>query len=178
MIGACSTSGPTDPAPEVSGQPAAPDRFGAPLPSRSLEVQTRAQQPCGALTESQLRALQLEPRGRIDQLTVGTACVWEGPGFSHEVSVALYPNRDLLVDTYRSRAMYQYFEPIVIAGLPATAQQTTRGALSCTVTTGAGIGQAVDVSVTEFGAEPSPPCDTAVRATEAVLANLPEQAQK
>lgn len=74
--------------------------------------------------------------------------------------------------------MYEYFEPILIAGLPATAQQTTRGALTCTVTTGVGVGQAVDVSATEYGAQPDQPCDTAIRTTEAVLSNLPAQPQK
>lgn len=130
------------------------------------------------MTEAQLSELELAPSGRIDQLAAGTACVWEGPGFTREISATLYPGRDLLVDTYRSRAMYQYFEPILIAGLPATAQQTTRGALTCTVTTGVGVGQAVDVSATEYGSQPDPPCDTAKRATEAILSNLPAQPQK
>jgi hypothetical protein len=143
-----------------------------------LDVTSGAQQPCGVLTEAQLRALELEPPGRLDQLTVGTACVWEGPGFSHEIAVTLYPNRDLLVDTYRSRTMYQYFEPTVVAGLPASAQQTTRGALTCTATIGVAVGQGVDVSATEYGSAPDPPCETAIRTAEAVLANLPEQSQK
>lgn len=177
VVGACArpdgAPSPTDSAPLPSA-----DRFGAPVPSRSLDATRSAQEPCSALTEAQLRALALEPTGRLDDLPIGAACVWEGPGFSREVAVTLFSSRDLLVDTYRSRAEYQYFEPMEIAGLPATAQQTTRGALTCTVTTSISMGQSVDVSATEYGAEPAPACDTAIRATEAVVSNLPPAPQK
>jgi hypothetical protein len=156
----------------------APDRSGAPIPPRSLDVSANATQPCVVLTEDQLRSLELVPNGRIDPLPIGVACVWEGPGFGREVSVTLYADRDLLVDSYRSRSMYQYFEPVAVAGLPATAQQTTRGALTCTVTTGVAVGQAVDVSVTEYGADPDPPCESAIRVSEVVVGNLPEPAPK
>ena len=162
-----------------STMPPAPDRYGAPVPPRSLDATAQANQPCGVLTEDQLRTFGLEPAGRLDPLPGGPpACVWEGPGFTQEVSVAVLPNRDFLVDTYRSRGMYQYFEPITIAGLPATAQQTTRGALTCTVTTGIALGQGLDVSATEYGADPDPPCETARQVSEAVAANLPEQLPK
>ena len=50
--------------------------------------------------------------------------------------------------------MYQLFEPDTIGGLPAVLQQTTPGALTCTVTTGIAVGQAADVTVSEIGVEP------------------------
>lgn len=162
-------------APATNAPPS--ERYGAPIPTRSLDASARADEPCSVLNKGQLHALALEPDGRLDPLPIGVACVWEGPGFTQEVSVTLYPQRDFLVDTYRSRGMYQYFQPVTIAGLPATEQQTTRGALTCTVTTGIAVGQAIDVSATEYGADPEPPCETAKRASEAVVANLPEQPQ-
>lgn len=151
----------------------APDRFGAPSPSRSLDATARSGAPCGALTGEQLRALELEPSGRLDPLPTGVqACVWEGPGFTRDVSAAFYANRDFLVDTYRSRGMYQRFEPTTVMGFPAVVQQSTAGALSCTVTTGIAVGQAVDVSATEFGSAPRPSCETALQVSEAVVATL------
>jgi hypothetical protein len=164
LVGACGS---------VPARAPAPDRFGAPTPSRSLDATARSAAPCGALTGDQLRALELEPSGRLDPLPTGVqACVWEGPGFTRDVSVAFYATRDFLVDTYRSRGMYQRFQPTTIAGFPAVAQQSTAGALSCTVTTGIAVGQAVDVSATELGSAPRPSCETALRVSEAVVANL------
>jgi hypothetical protein len=159
--------------------PPALERYGAPVPTRSLDARAQATQPCGVLSETQLRSLALEPSGRLDPLPGGPpACVWEGPGFTQEISVALLPDRDYLVDTYRVRNNYRVFEPMVIAGLPAVAQQTTAEALTCTVTTGIALGQAVDVTATEYGAAPDPPCRTAAQVTQSVLGNLPEQPQK
>ncbi|WP_373695163.1 DUF3558 domain-containing protein [Actinomycetospora aeridis] len=159
--------------PEPSPAPA-PDRFGAPVPPRSLDGTAHAARPCSLLDSSELRQFGLEANGRVQQLPYGSpACVWSGPGFSREVSVAVVVDRDYLVDTYRSRPTYQVFEPITIDGLPAVAQQTTPTALTCTVTTGIALGQAVDVSSTEFGSQPSPPCETARRVTEVVVSSLP-----
>jgi hypothetical protein len=172
LLGGC-----TQPAQAPSAP--APERYGAPVPTRSLDATTSSTQPCAVLDEGQLRALQLQPPGRLDPLPGGPpACVWEGPGFSQEISVALLPNRDYLVDTYRVRANYRVFEPVTIAGLPAVAQQTSPQALTCTVTTGIAVGQAVDVTATEYGAQPDPPCETARRVSEVVIGNLPEQAPK
>lgn len=152
----------------------APERYGAPLPTRSLDGTTQTDRPCGVLSEEQLQSFGLRVDGRVQQLPLGApACVWEAPGFGREVSVAVIVNRDYLVDTYRSRSNYQVFEPISIVGMPAVAQQTSADALTCTVTTGIAVGQAVDVTSTEFGAQPARPCEVAQRVTETVVANLP-----
>ncbi|GAA4885099.1 DUF3558 domain-containing protein [Actinomycetospora straminea] len=176
VLGACSS---TRPAPTA---PPAADRFGAPVPARSLDASQRASRPCAALTETQLRGLGLEPTGRLDALpTGGPACIWEDAAFTQQVSAVLYPTRDYLVDTYRARGTYQYFVPTTIAGLPAVAQQTTPGARTCTMTTGIAIGQAVDVTVNEVGVPAgarSTSCAKARNVTEAVVSNLPPAPQK
>lgn len=166
-------------APSTAPPTPAVDRFGAPVPMRFLDATASAAQPCSVLSVDQLRALGVEPNGRLDPLPTGvTACVWEGPGFTREVSAALYPRRDFLVDAYRSRGVYQRFQPVTVGGFPAAVQQSTTGGLSCTVTTAIAVGQAVDVSATELGANPGPPCETALRISEVVVGNLPAQPQK
>ncbi|WP_133826916.1 DUF3558 domain-containing protein [Actinomycetospora succinea] len=151
-----------------------PDRFGAPVPTRSLDGTALSDRPCNLLAESELQSFGLQARGRLQQLPLGApACVWEGPGFSREVSAAVIVDRDYLVDTYRTRSTYQVFDAITVGGLPAVAQQTTVEALTCTVTVGIAVGQAVDVTSTEFGTAPAPPCDTARRVAETVVADLP-----
>ena len=168
IIGGCSSDA------QAPDQAQAPERFGAPIPTLPLDGTAQTERPCGLLNESQLQAFGLQPDGRIQQLPLGApACVWQGPGFSREVSAAVIVDRDYLVDTYRSRSMYQVFEPVSVGGQPAVAQQTTAQALTCTVTTGIAVGQAVDVSSTEFGDAPATPCEIARRVAEAVVANLP-----
>lgn len=168
FISSCSTTGP------IPVEAPAPNRFGAPVPTRSLDGTARSEQPCRLLSEGELRSFGLQANGRLQRLPLGApACVWEAPGFGREVSAAVIVNRDFLVDTYRSRANYQVFEPISVRGLPAVAQQTTAEALTCTVTTGIAVGQAVDISSTELGGAPEPPCETARRVADAVVANLP-----
>ena len=123
-----------------------------------------------------------KPPGRLDPLPGGPpACVWEDSAFTQQISVAFLPNRDYLVDTYRVRAMYRVFEPVTIAGLPAVAQKTTPETLTCTVTIGIAIGQAVDVNAKRSRRRSRcalTACDKAVRTSELVLTNLPEQPPK
>lgn len=175
LVGGCSADPMPPPAP-------APDRYGAPVPARSLDASALADQPCGALRAEQLEVLGLESRGQLDLLPAGRpACVWEDAAFTQQTSVAFYPDRDFFVDTYRSRGTYQLFEAVTIAGLPAVAQQTTPGALTCTVTTALAVGQAADVTVSEIGVGPgrSPrSCELATRVSEMVITNLPAAPQK
>lgn len=178
VLGACSGAEGGAPAPT---EPPATDRYGAPIPARSLDATALAARPCNVITERQLRALGLEPNGRLDPLPIGAACVWEDSGFTQQISITLYPNRDYLVDTYRARGMYQVFEPLTIGGLPAVAQKTFPQALTCTVTTGIAVGQAVDVTASEVGVAPGAPltsCDKATRTAGMVVSNLPEQPRK
>lgn len=170
ILGGCSAA-------PTPGLAPAPDRYGAPVPSRSLDATGVADRPCGVLRTEQLEAVGLRARGQLDPLPAGRpACVWEDSAFTQQTSVALYPDRDYFVDTYRARGMYQLFEPVTVGGLPAVLQQTTPGALTCTVTTGIAVGQAADVTVSEIGAEPgtrSKSCERATRVAEMVIGNLP-----
>lgn len=175
ILGGCSAAPAPGPAP-------APDRYGAPVPGRTLDASGVADRPCGVLRAEQLEAVGLETRGQLDPLPAGRpACVWEDSAFTQQTSLALYPDRDYLVDTYRARGMYQLFEPVTVGGLPAVLQQTTPGALTCTVTTGLAVGQAADVTVSEIGVAPgtrSRSCEKATRVSEMVIGNLPAASPK
>ena len=69
-----------------------------------------AQPPCGALTGDQLAGVGLEPSpGASTRLATGVhACVWEDSDFTRDASASpSTPTRDFLVDTYRSRRLFQ-----------------------------------------------------------------------
>jgi len=82
------------------------------------------------------------------------SCDWRGREGDQYVSLIVVPNRDVLVDTYRIR-QYSVFQPTVIAGLPATREQSSLEAVSCLVTVGTADGQGF---ITDYTVGACPGC--------------------
>lgn len=166
LVSACSTGAPVS-------QPA-PGRYGAPPVEAPRDITRVADDPCSRLLNNdQKTRLGITGEGRARINAVGAAeCRWDGDGTGPGVSLTTYTNEDILVASYRNR-MYAVFQPIQVAGLPAVAQQTSAGTVSCTVTVGTADGQGLDATFDSFGVVGRTPCDGATRVAEAVVANLP-----
>ncbi|MDD7968488.1 DUF3558 domain-containing protein [Actinomycetospora sp. DW7H6] len=170
---ACSTA-PTVPPPPTDG------RFGAPLPTSSRDLRRAAEDPCeNMLTDQQVIALGLAPTtARIVDLPGTRQCSWSDEEQRQTLSLAPWAERDLLVDTYRTRQL-AVFRPDEIAGAPVVYQQSAPSAPACTITAGAAQGQAFETTWYSLGrAAGSTPCESARRTVETVLSNLPPAPQK
>jgi hypothetical protein len=93
------------------------------------------------------------------------------------LSIDVYSNRDLLVDTYRAH-LDPVFVPSTVEGFPAVRQKTGRGQFNiCTVTTGVSDHAALDALWVASG-DPAPgndACEFAEQATALVIRKLPPQ---
>ncbi|GAA4784125.1 hypothetical protein GCM10023200_17130 [Actinomycetospora chlora] len=147
--------------------PVADRRFGAPEVVAPRDV--RGGDPCGGLLDSaDLVAMGLSTRGRPKVLQTGDrGCDWRTTGGDGYLTLIVIPDRDVLVDTYRTR-QYPVFQPIQVAGLPATREQSFVGSMTCTVTVGTAIGQGF---ISDYTGAAS--CDGAQRAAEHVALALP-----
>ncbi|WP_433031397.1 DUF3558 family protein [Actinomycetospora sp. CA-053990] len=167
VAAACSSPGPAP--------PPADNRHGAPIPPSSRDLHLAAENPCQRLlTPEQLRSLGLlATSARIVELPGARQCSWNDRERRQTLSLAPWPDRDLLVDTYRTRQL-AVFRPDVISDLPVVYQQTAPGAAVCTITTGVTRGQALETTWYSLS-DPvnSPPCVAAQRAVELVLAGIP-----
>jgi hypothetical protein len=89
--------------------------------------------------------------------------------------VGVAGDRDILVDTYRTR-QFAIFLPASIGGLPATVEQTSSDSISCNVTVGTAQGQGFLViydGVFNARGQPDDPCEKAEQIAERIVAALP-----
>ncbi|MHC1558055.1 DUF3558 family protein [Actinomycetospora sp. C-140] len=172
LVAACASR------PEPTSQPLTTDRFGAPAVTEPRDVAPYGARPCaGPLTGSDWAALGFGESGRPRTLMTGEeSCDLEGPANERSASFIVVPGRDVLVDTYRAR-QFALFRPTTIGGLPATVEQSFRGALTCSVTVGTANGQGFIVNYSEFGAASassgSDPCARGQQVAERIVAALP-----
>jgi hypothetical protein len=172
VAAACSSPAPAPPPVE--------DRYGAPIPPSSRDLHLAAEDPCQSLlTAEQLRSLGLQATSaRIVELPGARQCSWNDRERRQTLSLAPWADRDLLVDTYRTRQL-PVFRPDVISDLPVVYQQTAPGAAVCTVTTGVARGQALETTWYSLSNPvTAPPCVAAQRAVELVLAGIPTASAK
>jgi hypothetical protein len=118
--------------------------------------------------------LGLEGPGRQRTTVDVQECDWRSG--SQELALYVDPQRDLLVDTYRT--WRGTLTPTVVEGMPGARQKSGRGEFNtCTVTTGLGPHQALEA--TWFGqGDPRPgndACEFAEQATALVIRKLPPQ---
>lgn len=108
--------------------------------------------------------------------TGAQACEWTDRTTLNEFSTVVYPARDILVDTYRSR-LFPIFVPTTIGGLPATLEQSAQDSITCTITVGTAEGQGFVSTYTQLevgaGERPDDPCGRGQRIVERIVANLP-----
>lgn len=88
----------------------------------------------------------------------------------------MYGDRDILVDTYRSR-LFPIFMPTTVIGLPATWEKSTQASITCTITVGTADNQGFVSTYTQLevasGEQPADPCGKGQRIVEQIVANLP-----
>ncbi|MDD7939278.1 DUF3558 family protein [Actinomycetospora lutea] len=158
------------------GIPAAPapsptaDRFGAPLVAAPRDVRQKSD-PCLALTAADLADIGMTANGRPKTLQTGDrACDWRSADGARYLTIIVIADRDVLVDTYRTR-QFAVFTPIQVAGLPATSEQSYPDSTTCTVTVGTAIGQGFVSDST--ASDPRSACEQAERAGQLLVAALP-----
>lgn len=166
----CATST-APPAPE-------PNRYGAPAVANPRDITPFASAPCdGPLSAETLRELGFEGAGRPSRLTTGVnSCTWEDYGTEQALSLVVYPVRDILVDTYRTR-LFPVFTALRVSELPAVAEQSSSSATACTITVATGQDQGFVVTYTQLevavGEQPDDPCGRGRRAAEQIVTSLP-----
>jgi hypothetical protein len=167
-LASCASQEPTQPPPTP--------RFGAPQVNAPRDIRPFSADPCGGpLNGEALRALGLSAAGEPRTTVTGErSCDWRGREGDQYVSLIVVPSRDVLVDTYRVR-QYSVFQPTVIAGLPATREQSNPEAVSCLVTVGTADGQGfvTDYTVGAFDdGDAGDPCRQAQVVAERIVASL------
>jgi hypothetical protein len=169
-------------------QPPAPpaltdERFGAPMALTPRDVRPIAADPCsGPLTPSDWRDLGFAPSGVLDTVATGErSCAREGPNTERYAALVIVANRDVLVDTYRTR-QFAIFRPAEIGGLPATVEQSAATDVSCSITVGTADGQGFVLDYSEYGftatGQPNDPCGRGLRVAERIVGALPPLAGK
>ena len=161
---------------EPSGLPAE-QRFGAPFPAAPRDVRPASVDPCRSLlTPAELRELGFDPTGDLATLPTGEmSCDWRGLRRVPHVNVGVAGDRDILVDTYRTR-QFTIFRPTSIGGLPATVEQASHDSISCNVTVGTAQGQGfltIYDGVFNARGQPDNPCGKAQQIAERIVAALP-----
>jgi hypothetical protein len=112
--------------------------------------------------------------GRARSSFGAVACSWTSDS-DDRLTVSVDPQRDLLVDSYRTRT--PIFVPVDVVGFPAVRQRTSDKVNTCTVTAGVGPEQALEADWTGHR-PPSPaedPCASAEEAIALVVRKLPPQ---
>ena len=146
--------------------------------SSPRDVAPFAADPCnGPLSRQDLFALGITVPGEQRAVPSGAqACEWTDRSTLNEFGNVMYPTRDILVDTYRTR-LFPIFSPTTIGGLPATLEQSTRDSITCTITVGTAEGQGFVSTYTQLevaaGEQPDDPCGRGQRIVERIVANLP-----
>lgn len=139
------------------------------------DIQQRSD-PCEALAAADLADLRVAPGGRPKTLQTGDrACDWKSEDGARYLTLIIVPDRDVLVDTYRTR-QFPIFVPAQIGGLPATSEQSYAGSTTCTVTVGTAAGQGFVSDATDSDAGSA--CRQAERAAQLLVAALPPLAGK
>lgn len=174
LLAGCSGGGSTEPS---TSPPITSYRFGAPTVPHNLDLAAVSGTPCQSLLSGdELRALGATGPGKEDEVLGAKGCTWP-VGRLQRFSISVYPDRDLLADTYRAH-LDPVFVPIGIEGFPAVRQKTGRGGLNiCTVTTGVADRGALDALWLGNG-PPAPgndACEFAEQATALVIRKLPSQ---
>ena len=153
-----------------------PQRFGAPVVAAPRDVSGVVGAPCTSLlTPGELGSLGISDAGRPRTYLGAEGCSWTTDS-DDRLSLSVDAERDLLVDTYRTRLM-PIFVPTDVKGFPAVRQRTSTAYNTCTVTTGLGPQQALEADWTGHLA-PSPsvdPCERAEEAIALVIRKLPPQ---
>jgi hypothetical protein len=169
-LAACSTP--------AAPPPALPDRHDAPVVIAPRNVASFAPAPCaGPLPPSALRDLGFDGPGRPTRLATGAnSCTWEDYGSEQALSLTIYPGRDILVDTYRTR-LFAIFMPFEVDRLPAVAERSSTDATACTLTVGTAPDQGFVATYTQLevaaGERPDDPCGRGKRIVERIVAALP-----
>jgi hypothetical protein len=157
--------------------PPTPNRYGAPVVAAPRDVTPYTSAPCdGPLNGDTLRELGFSNPGRPTRLTTGVdSCTWEDYRTEQAVSLGVYPTRDILVDTYRTR-LFPIFTPIRVQELPAVEEQSSSSATACTITVATAENQGFVVTYTRLevaaGEHPDDPCGSGRRVAERVAASL------
>jgi hypothetical protein len=126
------------------------------------------------LTSDELRLLNFRQPGRQRISIDVPECRWTASD-QQSLSLAVDADRDLLVDTYRTRNS-PVFVPVEIEGFPAVRQKTSVGEPNiCTVTTGLGPQQALETTWIGRGVPlpGSDACELAERAIRLAVRKLP-----
>ncbi|MFC5136954.1 DUF3558 domain-containing protein [Actinomycetospora rhizophila] len=171
-VAACATSRP--PTEPVVQDP----RHGAPAVSSPRDLATFAARPCdGPLSRQDLRPFGITVPGEQRAVPSGAqGCEWTDRTTRIEFGTVVYPDRDILVDTYRSR-LFPIFVPTNIDGLPATLEQSARDSITCTITVGTAEDQGFVSTYTQLevpaGEQPDDPCGRGQRIVERIVAALP-----
>lgn len=134
-----------------------------------------AETPCASLlTATEQRSIGFRSPGRERRILDVVDCYWVAAD-QQSLSLAVDANRDLLVDTYRTRND-PVFIPTTVEGFPAVRQKSSPGVPNiCTLTTGLGPQQALEATWVGRG-EPRPgndACEFAEQATALVVRKLP-----
>lgn len=117
-----------------------------------------------------------QPGEQRDLIGRTQSCNFENSARTREVNLAPWGDRDLLVDTYRTRLL-PIFVPTEIEQLPAVVQLSTPDAVICTITTGTANGQALETTLSvgarSNGQPDGDPCREAMEVIRVVVGNLP-----
>jgi hypothetical protein len=171
LLASCSTSAPDLPSPATSSTSA---RYGAPIVGAPRDASWYAGQPCTLLSGSELQALGLRGPG-VQRTSVDVQeCSWP-TAERGRLAMAVNADRDLLVDTYRSRVL-PIFVPTTVEGMPAVRQRMRPDDNTCTVTTGLGPQQALETEWSGLtNRQTTDPCARAEEAIALVVRKLPAQ---
>lgn len=176
ILAACGDVGPAlDSRPATTEAPP-PERYGAPVVAAPRDVSGLVGSPCTSLLATEeLDGFGISNEGRPRTYLGATICSWTTDS-DDRLSLSVDAERDLLVDTYRTR-LTPIFVPTNIEGFPAVRQRTSLDYNTCTVTTGLGPQEALEADWTGHLA-PSPsvdPCERAEEAIALVIRKLPPQ---
>ncbi|MFC5064411.1 DUF3558 domain-containing protein [Actinomycetospora atypica] len=173
MVAGCSTGHEPGAAPSTSAPEQ--DRFGAPEVVAPRDARGAAGTPCTSLlSASELQELGFTRPGRQRTSIDVQECSWTN-GSDEILAMAVNADRDLLVDTYRTR-LARLFVPTTVEGLPAVRQRMATNDNRCTVTTGLGPRQALETEWSgRASQQTSDPCERAEEAIALVIRKLPPQ---
>lgn len=173
MLTACSSGSGGGPSPTTFAR-TTPDRSGAPVVERPLDVSSFAPRPCELLESQEVRQLGLIDAPRQRTTLDVQSCRWSSRE-GDDLSLTPDDDRDLLADAYRARGA-GVFEPGLVAGYPSVREKSDRGQYNiCTVVVGLAARQAVTADWVGTGSPggADDACVLAERAAALAIRKLP-----
>lgn len=150
------------------------------VPSPGLDTERFAANPCGLLTEAQLKSNQVAAgvKGTPRESPLGPSCTWAASGTPANSYLVVTVNNQLggIAQLYAQKSNFAMWEPVQVAGYPAVIalDSAARGLGVCRVNIGTSQKTlvAVDVSLDQAAKDRADACPRTRAIGEMVIATL------